>query len=109
MEQQQHGMSDLTPRAGSDRLLKSSKSLLSALQLMFILCQINTQKYGSGNFDTFEIAIKIRSIVGPLRNHSDQSEHVPRILKLYFCLFQRMKYFFPIFSSDFVMYYYQSN
>ena len=53
MEQQQHGLSDLTPRAGSDRLLKSSKSLLSALQLMFILCQINTQKYGSGHFDPF--------------------------------------------------------
>ena len=35
-EQQQHGFNDLTPRAGSDRLQKSAKSLLSVLQLMFI-------------------------------------------------------------------------
>ena len=48
MEQQQHGFSDSTPRAGSDRLQKSAKSLLSALQLMSI-SQISTQKYGSGN------------------------------------------------------------
>ena len=34
MEQQQHGFSDSTPRAGSDRLQKSAKSLPSALQLM---------------------------------------------------------------------------
>ena len=32
MEQQQIGFSDSTPRAGSDKLQKSSKSLLSALQ-----------------------------------------------------------------------------
>ena len=31
MEQQQHGFSNSTPRAGSDRLQKSAKSLLSAL------------------------------------------------------------------------------
>ena len=36
MEQQQQGFSDSTPRAGSDRLQKSDKSLLSALQLMSI-------------------------------------------------------------------------
>ena len=29
MEKQQHGFSDSTPRAGSDRLQKSAKSLLS--------------------------------------------------------------------------------
>ena len=54
MEQQQHGFSDSTPRAGSDRLQKSSKSLLIALQLMSI-SQISTQKYesGPGNFDPF--------------------------------------------------------
>ena len=52
MEQQQHGFSDSTPRAGSDRLQKSAKSLLSALQLMYI-SQISTQKYWSGNFDPF--------------------------------------------------------
>ena len=52
MEQQQHGFSDSTPRAGSDRLQKSAKSLLSALQLMSI-SQISTQKYGSGHFDPF--------------------------------------------------------
>ena len=52
MEQQQHGCSDSTPRAGSDRLQKSGKSLLSALQLMSI-CQKNIQKYGSGHFDPF--------------------------------------------------------
>ena len=52
MEQQQHGFSDSTPRTGSDRLQKSAKSLLSALQLMSI-SQISTQKYGSGHFDPF--------------------------------------------------------
>ena len=48
-EQQQHGLSDSTPRAGSDKLQKSTKSLLSALQLMSI-----SQKYGSGQFDPFK-------------------------------------------------------
>ena len=52
MEQQQHGFSDLTPRAGSDRLQKQAKSLLITLQLMSI-SQISTQKYGSGHFDPF--------------------------------------------------------
>ena len=50
--EQHHGFSDSTPRAGSDRLQKSTKSLLSALQLMSI-CQISTQNYGSGHFDPF--------------------------------------------------------
>ena len=36
MEQQQHGFSDSTPRAGSERLHKSAKSLLCAKQLMSI-------------------------------------------------------------------------
>ena len=31
IEQKQHGFSDSTPRSGSGRLLKSAKSLLSAL------------------------------------------------------------------------------
>ena len=57
MEKQQHGFSDSTPRAGSDRLQKSSKGLLSALQLMSI-SQISPQKYGSGHFDLFYIAEK---------------------------------------------------
>ena len=52
MKQQQHGFSDSTPGSGSDRLPKSAKSLLSALQLMSI-SQISIQKYGSGNFDPF--------------------------------------------------------
>jgi len=43
MEQQQHSFKNLTPRAGSDRLQKSAKSLLSALQLMSI-SQTRTQK-----------------------------------------------------------------
>ena len=47
MEQQQHGFDDSTPRAGSERLQKSAKSLLRALQLMSN-GQISTQKYGSG-------------------------------------------------------------
>ena len=34
MEKQQHGFSESTLRAGSDRLQKSSKSLLIALQIM---------------------------------------------------------------------------
>ena len=45
MVQLQHGFSDSTSRAGSDRLQKSVKSLHSALQLMSI-SQISTQKYG---------------------------------------------------------------
>ena len=32
MAHQQHGLSDSTPRAGSDRLQKSAKSWLSALK-----------------------------------------------------------------------------
>ena len=52
MEQQQHGFSNSTPRADSDRLQKSAKSFISALQLMSI-SQISTQKYGSGHFDPF--------------------------------------------------------
>ena len=44
MEQQQHGFSDSTPRAGSDRLHKLSKSVISALQLMSIN-QISPQRY----------------------------------------------------------------
>ena len=43
MEQLHQGLSDSTPKAGSDR---STKSLLSALQLISIR-QISTQKYGS--------------------------------------------------------------
>ena len=50
IEQQQHGFSDSTPRADSDRLQKSAKSLLCALQLMSI-SQISTQKYDSGHFN----------------------------------------------------------
>jgi len=34
MEQQQHGFSDSTPRAGSDRLQKSAKGLLCALMVL---------------------------------------------------------------------------
>ena len=52
MEHKQHGFSDSTPRAGSDRFQKSAKSLLSSLQLMSI-SQISTQEYGSGHFDPF--------------------------------------------------------
>ena len=88
MEQQQHGFSDSTPRVGSDRLQKTAKSLLSALQLMSIY-QISTQKYASGHFDLFLNRKKIRPIGGRLRNHSDLSKNVRRILKLYFCLFQK--------------------
>ena len=72
MEQQQQGFSDSTPRAGSDRLQKSAKSLLSALQLMSI-SQISTQKLWIRSFRPIR---KIRLIGGRLRNHSDQSEHV---------------------------------
>ena len=72
MEQQQQGFSDSTPRAGSDRLQQSAKSLLSALQQMYI-SQISTQNYGSGHSDPFLITRKIRLIGGRLRNHSDQS------------------------------------
>ena len=53
MEQLQHGFSDSTPREGSDRLQKSAKSLLNALQLLSI-SQTSTQKYGSCNFTRFK-------------------------------------------------------
>ena len=52
MEQLRQGFSDSTPKAGSDRLQKSAKSLLSALQSKSI-SKISTQKYGSGHFDRF--------------------------------------------------------
>ena len=52
MDQQQHSFSDSKPRAGSDRLQKSAKSFLGALQLMSI-GKISPQKYGSGHFDPF--------------------------------------------------------
>ena len=52
MEQQQHGFGDSTPRAGRDKLQKSAKSFLSALQLMSI-SPISPQKYASGLFDPF--------------------------------------------------------
>ena len=57
MEQQQHDFNDLTPRVGSDRLQKSAKSLLNALQLMSN-SQISTQKYESGHFG-FEFFLSI--------------------------------------------------
>ena len=46
------GFSDSTPRAGSDRLQKSAKSLLSALQFISI-SHISTQKHRSGHFYSF--------------------------------------------------------
>ena len=108
MEQQEHGYSDSTPRAGSDRLQKLAKRLLSALQLMSI-SQISTQKYESGHFDPFLITRKFCLIGGRRRIQSDQSEHVLRILKLYFCLFQKNEIIFSNFSFDSVTNYYQSN
>ena len=51
MEQQQHGFSDSTPWAGSHRLQKSAKCLLSALQVIKLAPK--GQKYGSGHFDPF--------------------------------------------------------
>ena len=100
MKQQQHGFSDSTPRAGSDRLQKSAKSLLSSLQLMS-MSHIITQKYGLGQFDPFEITSKIRPIGERLRNHSDQSEHILRMLKLYFCFFQKNEIIFSHFFFRF--------
>ena len=51
MEQLRQSFSDST-KSGSDRLQKSAKSLLSALQSKSI-SKISTQKYGSGHFDRF--------------------------------------------------------
>ena len=79
MEQQQHGLSNSTPRAVSDRLQKSTKSLLSLSALQFMsISQISTQKYGSGHFYQFNHK-KNHPIGGRLRNYSDKSEHVLRI------------------------------
>ena len=53
MEQQLHGFSDSTPRAGSDiEIIKIGKSLLSAIQLISN-SQISPQKCVSGHFDPF--------------------------------------------------------
>ena len=49
----------------------------------------------------FKSEIKIRPIGERRRNHSDQPEDVLRILKLYFCSFQKNKI---IFSFDFATY-----
>ena len=55
------------------------------------------------------ISRKIRPIGGRIRNHSDQSEHVLRSLKLYFCLFQKNELIFSYFSFDSETNYYQIN
>ena len=52
MEQLQQAFRDSTPKAGSVRLLSSTKILISALQLISVI-QISTQKYGFGHFDPF--------------------------------------------------------
>ena len=55
------------PRADSDRLQKSAKSLLGALQFMSIR-QISTQKYGLGHFDPLKTKRKNHPIERRLRN-----------------------------------------
>ena len=87
MNQLQQGFRGSKPRAGSDRLQKLPKSLLSALQLISI-SQIQS------HFDPFLITRKFFPIGGRLKTHSDQSEHVLRILILYFCLFQKNEIIF---------------
>ena len=52
---------------------------------------------------------KIRPIGGRLGNHSDQSEHVLRIFKLYLCLFQKNEISFLFFLSILLTKNYQSN
>jgi len=52
MEQLRQVFSDLTPKAGSDRSQKSTKSVIDALELLSI-SQISTQKYLSGHLDHF--------------------------------------------------------
>jgi len=52
MEQLRQVFSDLTPKAGSDRSQKSTKSVINALELLSI-SQISTQKYLSGHLDPF--------------------------------------------------------
>ena len=71
MDQLQFNFGDPTPKAGSDGLKNSAKSLIMALQLISI-SQISTQKYLSALFDDFKMAKIYRPIGGRLRNHSDQ-------------------------------------
>jgi len=52
MEQLRQVLSDLTPKAGSDRSQKSTNSVINALELISI-SQISTQKYLSGHLDHF--------------------------------------------------------
>ena len=49
MEQLQQGFSDSTPKADSVRLQKSAKRLLSDTLILISI----SQKYWSGNFDSF--------------------------------------------------------
>jgi len=72
------GFSDSTQRASSDRLQNSAKSLLSSLQLIFII-EIIIKKYGTGHFVPFWIASIFCPIGGRLWNHSDQWEDVLKI------------------------------
>ena len=67
MEQQQHGFRDLTPRAGSDRLQKSAKSLLSALQLMSI-SYFGPKSMGQVISTSFEAQEKLNKI-SKINNH----------------------------------------
>ena len=87
----QKGFSVSTPRAGSDRIQKSAKSLLSSLELISI-SQTSTQKYGSGHFYPF--SSNLCPIVGCLRNYSDQSEDVLRILKFFLLISKEFNIFF---------------
>ena len=83
MEQMQLGFSYSTPKAVSDRIKKSGKSLLSALQLISY-SQVGPQKYRVRSFRPFLYSKYISNNRRHLKNHSDQSEAVLRIPKLHF-------------------------
>ena len=110
MEQLNQSFSGSTPRAGGDKLQKSGKSLLSALQLISI-SQIRTPKVLVRSFRPLnckKISSNRRSSK-ELRIHSDQSEDFLRILKLHFYLILKNLIIFSNFSFDFINNYYRSN
>ena len=100
MEQQQHGFSDSTPRAGSDRLQKSSKSFSYCIT-MYVHKSITPKSMGPVISTLFKSQEKFVLIGGRLRNNSDQSEFVLRIFKLYFCTFQKNEISFSNFFFRF--------
>ena len=97
-----------TQWAGSDRLQKSPKSLLSALQFMYI-SQISTHIVWVRSFRPFWNHKKNSSNRRTSKESFKTIRARPENFKNIFLLIKKMEYSFPIFCFDFVTNYYQSN